>query len=121
MQRFAGVLFQVQPLDADLDLLCRRHIDSHDALADDRALVLGNLIALRQIGIEIILPIEARTQIDLRLEAEPAADRLSDAFLVDDRQHARHGRIDQRDMAFGSPPNSVEAPEKSLDLETTWA
>ncbi len=22
---------------------------------------------------------------------------------------------------FGSPPNSVEAPEKSLDLETTWA
>ena len=34
----------------------------------------------------------------LRLQAEAGAHRLRDAFAVDDRQHARHGRVDQRDM-----------------------
>src|SRR5262249_22622446 len=36
-----------------------------------------------------------RTQVDLRVEPEAGLYRLLDAFLVDDRQHAGHGRIDQ--------------------------
>ena len=36
-------------------------IDDHLALADDRALVLADLIALRQVGIEIVLPVEDAT------------------------------------------------------------
>ena len=58
VQRLAGVLLEMQPLDADFDPLGRRHIDGDDALADDRALILRDLIALRQIGIEIVLAIE---------------------------------------------------------------
>ena len=82
-------------------VLGRRQIDHDLALADDRVLVLADLIALRQIGIEIVLAVEHRAMIDLRLEAEAGADRLRDAFLVDHRQHARHGRVDQRDLAVG--------------------
>ena len=68
------------------------------ALADDRLLVLADLIALRQIGIEIVLPVEHRLQIDLRLQPEPGAHRLAHAFGVDHRQHAGHRGVDQRDM-----------------------
>jgi len=48
-----------------------RQIDNKLAFTDDRLLVLRNLIAGRQIGIEIILPVEDRMKIDLRFEAEP--------------------------------------------------
>ena len=36
MHRSARVLLQMQPLDADRDALRRRHVDRHDALADNR-------------------------------------------------------------------------------------
>ena len=77
-------------------------MSTHDlALAHDRRLVLADLIALRQVGIEIVLAVEHRLQIDLRLQAEAGADRLPHAFLVDHRQHAGHRRIDQRDVRVG--------------------
>ena len=98
VQRLAGVLFEMQTLDANGDALRRRHIDDHFALADDRMLELRNLIALRQVGIEIILAIENRPMVDLRLQAQSGAHRLADAFLIDHRQHTRHGRIDERNM-----------------------
>ena len=64
-------------------------------------LVLRDLIALRQVGIEVVLAVEHGRQVDLGLEAQARADRLLDAELVDHRQHAGHGRIDQGDMAVG--------------------
>ena len=76
-------------------------VDLHLALADDRLLVLGDLIALRQVGIEVVLAVEHRDQVDLGLQAKAGAHGLGDAGLVDHRQHARHGRIDQRDVAVG--------------------
>ena len=78
-------------VDVDLDL----------ALADDRLLVLADLIALRQVGIEVVLAVEDAAQVDRRLEAEPGAHRLLDALGVDHRQHAGHRRIDERDVAVG--------------------
>ena len=69
VHRFAGILFQMQPLDADLDILeiaLLVRTDRHDdrPLADDRILVLRYLVALRQIGIEVVLAIENRAVID---------------------------------------------------------
>ena len=60
VQAFAGVLLKMQPLDADDDPLAAQEIDDDLAFADHRALVLGDLIALRQVGIEIVLPVEHR-------------------------------------------------------------
>ena len=93
----------------------------HFALADDRRLGLADLVALRQVGIEIILPLEHRFEVDPGLETETRSHRLSHAFGIDDRQHARHGGIDQRDVRVRLPPNSVDAPENSLAFEVTWA
>ena len=101
VQRLAGVLLEMQALDADRDRLAVRRGDRHLALAHDRRLVLADLVALRQVGIEIILPVEHRFEIDPGLEPEPGAHRLPDAFPVDDRQHAGHGGIDQRDVGIG--------------------
>ncbi len=98
VDRLAGVLLEMQPLDADGDLLRRREIDDDLPLPDDRALVLADLVALRQIRIEVVLAVEDRAVVDLRVEAEPGAHRLADAFGVDHRQHARHGGVDEADM-----------------------
>ena len=90
--------------------------NDHRALADDRLLELRDLIALRQVGIEIVLPVENRFVVDLRLQPEPGADRLLDAFLVDDRQHARHRRIDQADIGVGRRAESGRGAGKQLCL-----
>ncbi len=76
VQAFAGVLLQMQPLDADGDGLAAFEIDDYLALAHQRLLVLADLIALRQIGIEIILAVEHRFQIDLRLQAQARCGSL---------------------------------------------
>ena len=101
VEAFAGVLLEMQPLDADGDALATQQIDDDLALADDRTLILADLIALRQVGVEIVLPVEDRIEIDLRLQPEPGADSLRDAGLVDHGQHAGHGGIDQAHMRIG--------------------
>ncbi len=67
--------------------------------ADDRMLILADLIARRQIGIEIVLPVEAADRVDARVQPEAGAHRLGDAFAVDDRQHAGEAGIDEADLA----------------------
>jgi hypothetical protein len=100
VQRLAGVLLQMQPLDADVDALAVRDRSTTTSPSPTIGrLVLADLIALRQIRDRNSSSGRTRLQVDLRLETEAGADRLRHAFLVDDRQHARHRRIDQRDMA----------------------
>ena len=53
-------------------------------------------------------------EVDLGLEAEPGADRLPDAFLVDHRQHARHRRVDQRNVAVGIAAELGRGARKQL-------
>ena len=121
VQRLAGILLQMQSLDADFDVLeiaaaIRPDRNRDDALADDRLLVLRDLVALRQVGIEVVLPVEHRFVVDLRLEAEAGADRLPDAFLVDHRQHAGHRRVDQRDIGVGRRAERRRGAGKELGL-----
>ena len=115
VDRLAGVLLQVQALDADLERLAvGAHLDL--ALADDRALVLRDLVALRQVRIEVVLAVEHRGQVDARLEAEAGAHRLIDAGLVDHRQHAGHGRIHQRHVAVGSAAEGRRRAREQLGV-----
>ena len=99
MQQLACILLQMQPLDADGEAFAAGKLDLNFALAHDRRLVLADLVALRQIRIEIILAVEHRAQVDLRVQPEAGANRLLDAISIDHRQHAGHGRVDQRDVA----------------------
>ena len=83
-------------LGAALVLLVEQDLDL--ALADQRMVELADLIALRQIGVEIILAVEAAPAVDLRVERHAGAHRLADALAVGHRQHARHRRVDQADL-----------------------
>ncbi len=81
VHRLAGILLQMQALDADLDVLefslaVGADRDDHSTLTDDRLLELRDLVALRQIGIEVVLAVENRLVVDLRLQPEAGADRL---------------------------------------------
>ncbi len=58
VQALARVLLQVQALDADADGFAALHVEQDLALADDGTLVLADLIAGRQVGKEIVLPVE---------------------------------------------------------------
>src|SRR5262245_6831517 len=100
VEQFAGVLLQVQALDADPHGL-PVHVHLDRTFPDDRPFVLRYLIALRQIRIEVVLAVEHRDKVDFGVEPEPGADGLGDAGLVDDGQHARHGRVNERDVGVG--------------------
>src|SRR6187401_1269177 len=43
----AGILFEMQPLDSDIDAASVHQVDGNDALANHRRLVLADLVALR--------------------------------------------------------------------------
>ena len=121
VHRLAGVLLEVDALDPHLARDPRPEVDDHLALADDRVVELADLVALRQVGVEVVLAVEAREAVDRRLQPEPGPHRLLDAEAVDHRQHPRHRRVDQADVGVRRAPKAVEAPENSLAFEATWA
>ena len=60
MDRFSGILFDMNALNADPARNARRHINDHFTLANDRMIELADLISLRKVWIEIILSIKGR-------------------------------------------------------------
>ena len=74
--------------------------DFNFALTDDRELILGNLVALRKVRIEIVLPVKSRPQIDLCIEAQTRADGRFHAAHITGNIPNRS--IDQTDIAVGS-------------------
>ena len=98
VQRLPRILLQMQPRDADRFGGAVGEFDLDLCRADDRVLVLADLIAGRQIGIEVVLAIEPADRVDMRVQPEAGAHRLGHAFAVDDRQHAGERRIDEADL-----------------------
>src|SRR5436305_6462152 len=121
MEQLARILFQMQSLDPYRDGAAIGQFNDDLSFADDRRLVLAYLIALRQIGIEIVLAVDHRAPIDPGVEAKAGADRLPYAFLVDDRQHARHRRVDERDVAVGLATEFRRCSGKQLRIGSDLA
>ena len=101
VHQLARVLLDVDALDADalgapLVLLVEQDLDL--ALAHQRVEELADLVALRKVGVEVVLPVEAAPPVDLRIERHAGAHRLPDALPVRHRKHARHGGVDQRHL-----------------------
>ena len=98
VDRLAGILLQVKAGDADNLCGAVGEFDLDLTRADDRMLILADLIALRQIGVEIVLPVEAADGVDARVQPEAGSHGLGDAFAVNDRQHAGEAGIDEADL-----------------------
>ncbi len=89
MHGLAGILFQMRAGDPDA---LRRAILQHDvhmALGHDGQFVLADLIALRQVGIEVILSREHRHRRDAGGDGQTELHGHSHRGLVQHRQHAR--------------------------------
>ena len=64
MDRLARVLFQMNTLDAHQAGHAGRHFHQNLTLAHDGVVQLADLVALRQVGVEIILAVKGRAQVD---------------------------------------------------------
>jgi hypothetical protein len=91
-------------------------IDEDLALADDRVIELADLVALRKVGVEVILAVEARIEIDLRLQSEPGAHRLLDTVSVDHGKHSRHRGIDEADVRVGRSAKSGRSTREQFGV-----
>jgi len=114
MNGFAGVLFKVNPLDPHQTRDAGRQVNQHLAHSHDGMVKLADLIALRQVGVEIVLAVKGRGQVDLRLQAQPGAHRLFNAKLVDHRQHPRHRGIDEGDVRIRLGPDLCGRPREQF-------
>ena len=110
MDRFAGILLQMDALDANGNGLAIIAIDVQRPLPDNRMGKLADLIALWQIRIKIILPIKPAPQMDFSTKPKTCAHGLFDTKTVQNRQHAGHPRIHKADMGVGCPAISSTGP-----------
>ena len=88
MDVLRGVLLEVEARDADPDLAFRSR-DVEVASEADRLVVLGDLIPLRKVGVEVVLPGEDRPLGDVAIERKPCHHPELNGLLVGNRKGAR--------------------------------
>ncbi len=71
------------------------------AARDERLLVLRDLVALRQIRVEVVLAREDRARVHLAVRRESRADAELDGAAVQHRQHARQTEIERVRVVVG--------------------
>src|SRR5262249_33947380 len=99
--RFAGVLLQMRAREADALFAAIAGGDAEGAALHDRLLVLADLVALRQVRVEVVLWRKDRGPVVRRADREAEADRMLDCGAVQDRQHPRQGDIDRGGLRIG--------------------
>jgi hypothetical protein len=75
VQRLAGVLLHVGAFDGHLHDLAVVEHDVEVPPHGDRFVVLGDLVVLRHVGVEVVLPGEAAPGCDLGVQGQADADR----------------------------------------------
>ena len=100
VQRLAGVLLQVDPLDADPDGPAV-DVDVQVAVRAQRLVVLGDLEVLRHVRVEVVLPGEPAPGRDLAVQGQTDPDRVLDRHPVHHRQRAGQAQADRADLAVG--------------------
>ena len=98
---FAGVLFQVSAVDADALDAAVGQLDLYPAVAAQGQLVLGDLIALGQVRVVVVLAREDRGLRDLAVERQPRADGGFDRSAVADRQRAGQAQAGRAGVRIG--------------------
>jgi hypothetical protein len=97
MERLPGVLFHVDARQLHV-LPHPGDIDVQAPASRQRQLVLRDLIALRQIGIEVVLAREDRSRLHVATEREGSADGEVDRRAIQDRQRSRKAQAHRTDV-----------------------
>ena len=101
MQRLAGVLLHVDAGDADAHgAAAGTELDR--AAGRERPLVLRDLVALGQVGIEVVLAREDRRRVDRAAERQRGARGELDGAPVQHRQRARQAEADRAERGVRS-------------------
>ena len=91
MLEFGDVLLHVYTSNADGALLAvGLHVEM--PANGDGHVVLGDLVALHQVGVGVILPVELGAGGDGAVEGEAGGDGVFDGLLVDDGKDAGHSQ-----------------------------
>jgi hypothetical protein len=112
---FAGVFLQVHALDA-------RHpvhavdVDLQPPIGGEWLLELADLVALRQVGIEVVLAGEDALALDGAAESQRRAHPELDRQTVADRQRARQPQAHRAHVLVRSRPDLRRAGAEQLRL-----
>src|SRR6185312_715572 len=111
------VLFHVDA--GDTDVVRRGPVVAlrlDDAAGGERPLVLRDLIALRQIRIEVVLAREDRRLVDVAAEGERRADRAVDGRVIEHRQCPGQAEAHRTQVRVGSGAERRAAAAEDLRL-----
>src|SRR5690606_37868328 len=96
----SGVLLEVDALEVD-GLRAAVDLDLEFAAEAEGLVELGDLVALHQVRIGVVLAVELRVARNLAAEREASHQRVGHGLLVDDGEHARHAEADRTDVGVG--------------------
>src|SRR5579883_1690192 len=82
-------------------------LDIEIALHTDGIVVLADLVALGQIGIEVVFAVELGVRVDLAVQGESGANDMFDRLLVRNRQAAWHTEADRAAAGVRLPSELV--------------
>jgi hypothetical protein len=97
VQRLARILFHVYAPDPDAVPRAGRLV-LEEPVGRERLVVLRDLVALRQVGIEVVLAGEDGGRLDRAAERERGAHRQFDRARVQDRQRPGQTQADRTDV-----------------------
>ena len=101
MYRLAGVFLKVRAGQADAPPLAFAEVDVEMAAAHHGVGQLADLIALRQVGIEVVLAVEAALAGDFAFHGKAERHRHAECALVQHRQNAGQPQVHARGAAVG--------------------
>ena len=101
MDQLAGILFHMDAGDTDGLWLLPIHLDLDAAMLTDRQLELGDLVALGQVRVKIILAGKAVFPVDGRIGGQAELDGRFHHLPVEHRQRAGHTQADRAGMGVG--------------------
>ncbi len=112
MQTLTGVLFHVQSRDADAfrASISRGNVDP--SVLREWLVVLRNLVALGQVGIEIVFAGKNRALIHCAMQGQRRQGREFDGFCIQHRQSPREPQAYRADVRVGRGAKPIGATAK---------
>ena len=88
----------------------------------ERQVVLRDLVALRQVGVEVVLAVELGEGGDLAVQRQAGQDARLDRRPVDHRQRAGESAADGADLRVRRRVGvAAEQPQNIFDAVSSWA
>ena len=95
---------------------CRLEFELDEAVRRGGLVVLGELVILRGVRVEIILPVKLGEARDLAVQQIAGQHGQAKRLLVGDGQHARHAEADGADVGVRRRAECIRAPAPHLGL-----